>query len=576
MSTGVARSVRFTLAEKVLASDPGRSIEIFEREVAPTLMNTVLCLPRAAEGDALARKVAGRLADAPSDPRALIAAMLVLFPHELPRLDPEQVPEWLRLMFLEYLHIAPMFFPRQEDREAYVDFLSRWADRMLQEASNPGASTAWTSAVAVFVDRCNLFPAYFSTRDLTSLCVTRGRTIDAAMRSVGYRLDYAFPKRQGGRVRIGFFRETWMPQTETFATLPLFEHLDRHRFEVVLFAPSAVMSEIDAYARSRADAVVHLSGTIPEQVDQARRADLDILFFGANLAGGMSPAVSLAYHRIARVQVASICCPVTTGIPTIDYFIAGTLTEADADAQGRYSERLIRFEGSGICFRYDMHLPPSLRGLNREMLGIGPATTVMVSGANLHKIGEAVRQAWVDILAAVPDSCLVLYPMGPAWSQSYAIGDFIEDFFARLDANGVSRKRLIVLKAFESVADISGLLSLCDLYLDSFPYSGATSLLDPLQLGLPPVVMAGRQLRFAQADAMMVELGMPELIAPDVASYVRLAVALAKDPERRDALRASIRAKMAMKPPFLDSMTFARKAAAAFDRMLPPPEVQCP
>ena len=60
-----------------------------------------------------------------------------------------------------------------------------------------------------------------------------------------------------------------------------------------------------------------------------------------------------------------------------------------------------------------------------------------------------------------------------------------------------------------------------DMYVDSFPYTGATSLMDPLEAGVPPITMAGDRLRFGQGDASILrELGMPELIATSAENYI--------------------------------------------------------
>ena len=45
----------------------------------------------------------------------------------------------------------------------------------------------------------------------------------------------------------------------------------------------------------------------------------------------------------------------------------------------------------------------------------------------------------------------------------------------------------------ESPTDVRKVMAMTDIYVDSFPYTGATSLLDPLEAGVPPVTMAGER-----------------------------------------------------------------------------------
>jgi predicted O-linked N-acetylglucosamine transferase (SPINDLY family) len=80
-------------------------------------------------------------------------------------------------------------------------------------------------------------------------------------------------------------------------------------------------------------------------------------------------------------------------------------------------------------------------------------------------------------------------------------------------------------------------LRLADLYLDSFPYSGAVSITDPLAMGCPPVVKEGNTARCRQSAAMLRELGLDVLVAKSVDDYVALAARLLQD--------ASLRREMA-------------------------------
>lgn len=100
------------------------------------------------------------------------------------------------------------------------------------------------------------------------------------------------------------------------------------------------------------------------------------------------------------------------------------------------------------------------------------------------------------------------------------------------------------MKPFPQCSDIKELLKLCDIYLDAYPYGGATSIIDPLQTGLLAVVVQGEYLRFRQASALLRELGVPELIAADEAGYRELAVSLGRRHELRQQQRAKIMEKM--------------------------------
>jgi predicted O-linked N-acetylglucosamine transferase (SPINDLY family) len=191
-----------------------------------------------------------------------------------------------------------------------------------------------------------------------------------------------------------------------------------------------------------------------------------------------------------------------------------------------------------------------------------------VSGANFFKIIPELRHLWARLLAKIPESVLVLYPFGPAWSSSYPKSVFRDHFESTLSKYNVKKERLIILDPLPKREDIKELLRLADVYLDAVPYSGATSLLDPLEVGVPPVVMEGDELRFCQGSAILRELKVEELVVKSEEEYIELAGRLAIDNELRTDLREKILNRMLDTPPFLDPKGYARKISTALKNIV--------
>jgi hypothetical protein len=251
----------------------------------------------------------------------------------------------------------------------------------------------------------------------------------------------------------------------------------------------------------------------------------------------------------------------------MDYYIAGKYTVPDASYQAQYREQLAVLEGSGFCFKYATESEVATVKPTRQSLGISDNTTVFVSGANFYKILPELRESWVKILAAVPDSILILYPFGPAWTRTYPVTPFVNNMNAVCAKYGVNNNRLRFVKQLPSRADVKEFLQLADVYLDSYPYAGATSLIDPLQVGLPVVVVEGNALRFRQGAAMLRELQMPDLIAYDEASYIQLAVNLGTNPQLRQQKRQEIVQKMQGNPLCFDSVAYSGAIGKLFQEL---------
>lgn len=500
--------------------------------------------------------------------RYVMAAMLYqsadLMPKEILELT---VPQWFRGSLVPFLLRAKSFYTETGDVERfyrYMDVLVKYFHDHIHSQKNVDTSKDNNEVrdfATLFTQYANFIPLYFGYSDLKTMMIRRAEIIEQTLLNAGYQLNQmpAVDAVRRDRIRLGILNAHYKPQTETYATLPVFEHIDRSRYEVILFGAEIGGHDLERYCQSRADKLIGLPRGIDDQIRVIRDANIDVLFFGTNITAVSNSVALLASSRMAPVQVTSICSPVTTGMKNIDYYIAGDLTVSAENDQQHYTERLVTIPGSGLCFSYAAESETPTIQPSRNSMGIPEEAIIYVSGANFYKLTPDVRETWVKIIAEVPGSLLVLYPFNPYWSRSYQAVLLFTQMQALFAKYGIDNKRLIILKPFPQRSDIKEVLKLCDIYLDAYPYGGATSIIDPLQVGLPPVVVHGDYLRFRQASALLRELGVPELITTDEAGYRELAVSLGRSRELRQMRRSRIVEKMRDNPPFLDSRLYSEQ-----------------
>jgi hypothetical protein len=424
----------------------------------------------------------------------------------------------------------------------------------------------------------SMIPFYFLEWDLPRVAAKRTRLLKAVYEWPGLQAEYApvGPIPATRRIRVGILARGFDARSETYALLPVFEQLDSSRFETVLLALNRLDTPTESYCGSRAERVCLLPQDLPSMVAAIRAHDLDILLFGNNLSAGLAQLdAALALHRLARIQVNFICSPITSGLPQIDYFLQGCDSEEKGGEQDRYTERLAQLAGSGFCFSFAGRDEAPGRIWKRTDLGLLPKDVVFVSGANYYKVGPQVQRAWSRILAAVPGSQLLLYPFGPAWSQQYPTELFVQSMLDQLSQHQVADDRLVVVGAMKNVQEIRSLLRCADVYLDAFPYSGAASLQDPLDVGMPMVVLEGRELRFRQGASMLREAGLELLVTNSPETYQDLAVRLGREAEFRARTVAQVQAVMDGVPPFRDKKSYGDKVAAAFEEMVKTFNAEC-
>jgi predicted O-linked N-acetylglucosamine transferase (SPINDLY family)/predicted SAM-dependent methyltransferase/GT2 family glycosyltransferase len=504
----------------------------------------------------------------PESIKTLLAAMLYYRADHLPLpCDLSKIPDWLLSNYLNYLFPKSVVFYQTGESENYYIYMCKWIDYLHDAIFSDPDHPYWHKVVDIFAQIANFIPTNISEHNLKSLYVKRAEIIEFFLRINGHDLEYEFQHLPLAKkkIKLGIIVYQNTPSAETFATLPFYEYLSRD-FEVFLYTIRKSEGSLTEYCRSCVNHAKLLPSDFEGQINSIREDDLDILFFGANVTAITNQMCLLASHRLARIQVTSGASIATTGLKNMDYFISGTLTDPEQDAQSQYQEKLLQIPGTAHCFSYGNDEVVAQIEVDRSSLNIAPETVVFTSGANLFKIVPELFHTWAKIIAQVPNAILMLLPYGPNWSKSYLKQPFEDNLIHIFAEYGLSADQLIILdpKPVPNRADVKAYYQIADIYLDSFPFAGTTSLIEPLQVGLPVIARQGNCFRSAMGAAMIQSLGIAELVATSEESYIQLAVNLGNSLELRQQKRIEVQTKMQNNPSFLDSRAYSAKIGELF------------
>lgn len=501
----------------------------------------------------------------PSNLQYFLAAMLYRRSYQFPWvIQIEQwaaIPDWFFEDFLEFILAAPRYFTQIGDIEKYSRYIQKLINQIHRPIFEISADKSENLCQNMAIKLASLFERKslaFAENNFRDLGIKQTEIIEFALRATSHKVDYRFDDApHSGKIRLGILQSNFGYNSETLANLPIFEFLNQEEFEVILYAVEKSVDPIESYCESRVNRLVHLPEGLAAAVNTIRRDRLDILLIGSNAIGRNKSIELLAIHRLAKIQVINSVSLITTGMRHIDYYIAGNLTAPLPAAQQLYTEELVNLPGSGFCFKYPLTLPEPQLKFQRSDWGVNSESVVFISGANFYKIIPELRETWAKILQAVPNSILVLYPFGSNWAKAYPKRSFAKQMAQVFEEYGLDSDRVFLYGNLPSQADVNACLQLADIYLDAYPYTGALSLLAPLQVGLPVVVREGHSLRSRRGAAILQEMGHPELITNSEASYIQLAIALAKDRVKRQGLKQHLQDKFCQLPPFLDSRVYA-------------------
>jgi len=341
------------------------------------------------------------------------------------------------------------------------------------------------------------------------------------------------PRRLGARVRVGFISRFLYAHSIGKTTRGLVEHLSRDEFEVTtLCVPPLRDDDTSRRIRAASDHVLAL----PADLEAARRAvaalELDVLFYQDI---GMEPfTYFLAYSRLAPVQCTSFGHPDTTGIAALDYFVSSELFET-AHAAEHYSERLFLLHDVGTLAYY---YRPQTHAAGREEFGFAAPAHLYLCPQTLFKFHPDFDALAGGILRADAEARLVLI--------EDASGSLRERLQARFAAAIPDVAQRIVFLPRQSGAAFSRLVAACDVMLDTLHFNGMNTSLEAFAAGTPVVTLPTELQRGRHTAGMYRRMQIDDAVARDAEDYVRIAVSLGRDEERRAALRRKIRERSSL------------------------------
>jgi len=407
-----------------------------------------------------------------------------------------------------------------------VDELERYRRRYTEGLStiaaelDLGTPAARENALAGLSHRQLLLPAYQGLDD---------REIQTMYGEMAHRIVGAnypqwvqplpMPPREG-RLRIGYISGRWYNQSVAKTHLGWILAHQRDCFEVFVYHIGDQTDGWTEDARQAGSVFRHLPGDLEETCRAVLADRLHVLVF---LDIGMDMrTIKFAALRLAPVQCTTWGHPVTSGLPTVDYYLSSELMEP-ADAQKYYTERLICLPGIGVYFRKPV-IPTVCFYKSRADFGIREDAIMYLSCQSAFKYLPQHDDIYPAIAKEVPGAQFVFLERNAAIRN---------DFQKRLEAAflqaGVPIEGRVVFVPRSDNFDYWNLNVLSDIFLDTMEWSGCNSTLEAIACRLPVVTLPGRFMRGRHSMAILMQAGVPETIARDKRDYVDIAVRLGLD-----------------------------------------------
>jgi predicted O-linked N-acetylglucosamine transferase (SPINDLY family) len=362
-------------------------------------------------------------------------------------------------------------------------------------------------------------PPYFSTRDRTSR----------------------------RRLRIGYLSPFFGSCADAHFIFPLLAHHDRKQFEIFCYTRAVRDDELAIRMQTHCDHWhnIHRLG-IAAAVDLIRSHQIDILI---NISRPADECMMIAANRVAPIQITWLTfASCTTGLETVDYRISDPHLDPPEAA---FTEKTLHLPQTAWCYDPLFDSPPvqPLPALTNGYITFG-------SLSRFTKINPSVIATWAEILNSVPASRLHILAIP---------GSHRQRLLTQLQNFGIDPARIEFIDRLSRLEYMQQ-YDLIDITLDTFPFSGHTTALDSLWMGVPVVTLSGRTTVGRAASSALHNLGLPELIGKTPDEYVSIAVRFSQNIAALSELRASLRPRM-QKSPLTDASRFAAEMEKLYQQI---------
>jgi predicted O-linked N-acetylglucosamine transferase (SPINDLY family) len=105
-----------------------------------------------------------------------------------------------------------------------------------------------------------------------------------------------------------------------------------------------------------------------------------------------------------------------------------------------------------------------------------------------------------------------------------------------------------------------------DLFLDTSPCNAGTTASDALKMGVPLITLKGKSFNSREAASILNSINLPELITSTPEEYESLAIELATNPEKLNAIKAKLNDNLSTAPLY-DTKLFTKNLESAYTQM---------
>ncbi|MBD2017316.1 tetratricopeptide repeat protein [Microcoleus sp. FACHB-53] len=439
----------------------------------------------------------------------------------------QELPDNLTLQIYQQL-MLPIIYENPEEIEIYRQRFTQGLSALVQQ-TRLDTPEEINNALMGISSRTNFYLQYQGKNDL-NLQRQYGEFVHRVMAANYPSWSKSLPLlpiNEGEKIRVGYISNNFKNQTVGKLMFGWVKHHNQQDFEVHCYYTGRKVDQMTRKFQLYSHAFHHLPDDLDAVCQKIVADQLHILVFPD--IGMDTNTNQIAGLRLAAIQCVSWGHPITTGLPTIDYYISSDLMEPN-NAQEHYSERLVCLPNIGICYEKP-NLPEVTK--SRSDFQLRDDTTVYLSCQSLFKYLPQYDYIFPAIAQQVPQAQFAFLSHHLSLPITEKFRKRLKQAFARFSLNSDDYCVIVPRQDWVGYASLN-LVS--DIYLDTLSWSGGNTTLEAIACNLPIVTCPGEFMRGRHSYGILRQLGVTETIAKTEAEYIDIAVRLGLDSTWRESL----------------------------------------
>jgi predicted O-linked N-acetylglucosamine transferase (SPINDLY family) len=336
------------------------------------------------------------------------------------------------------------------------------------------------------------------------------------------KISHSFKK----KITIGYFSADFRNHAVSRLISGFLSYHNKDNFEIIGFnlnkrPDDSITNEIKKNFTEFLN-VSRLSDEEIIKLSQKYKIDIAIDLMGHTI----SNRLNIFFQRVAPIQVSFLGYPGTVG-NCMDYIIADEYLIPNID-QKFYFEKIIYMPGCYQPFSENNFVKKKNRNLNE--FKNTKEKFIYCNFNNANKISPTIFTSWMKILIKTKNTILCLLENNQISKRN---------LLNEAKKRGVNSDRIIFSPYYNYEIHTSR-YGLCNLFLDTFPYTSHTVAREALANNLPLLSMTGKSFQSRVSSSLLKNLGLTELIVNDINDYEKNAIMIANNDEIYDKIKKKL------------------------------------